>query len=340
MSGFEENEISKNANGGTEIAKRRLQELLDPALLENFQIISSRIRELESDKIRILYCHDLPSDPESAKLKDEAYRNQFHKLVFISDWQYEQYRMVLGIPYSDHSVVIESGIDPIVLDVEEAKKDKPIRCVYTSTPQRGLNIFYAVFEKLAQEYDDIHCDVFSSFKLYGWQDDPKFEELFNAIKNHKSMTYHGAVPNQELKDYLKKCHIFAYPCTWPETSCRAMLEAMSAGLLCIHPNYGALPLSSGYLNMMYAGDQDLSKHAGIFYNVAKQGIEMVRNADKHYWYRVKYNKGYVDTRYNIERVRMQWESLLTDLLRAHPDFKSREVKKAPAKVFNYRTVQQ
>ena len=29
---FEENEISKNANGGTEIAKRTLQDLIDPDL--------------------------------------------------------------------------------------------------------------------------------------------------------------------------------------------------------------------------------------------------------------------------------------------------------------------
>ena len=43
MSGFVENEISKNANGGTEIAKRKLQAILDPALLDNFQIICSQI---------------------------------------------------------------------------------------------------------------------------------------------------------------------------------------------------------------------------------------------------------------------------------------------------------
>mgnify|MGYP003632860012 FL=1 len=37
--GFEENEISENANGGTEIAKRMLGDIIDPKLLEEFQII-------------------------------------------------------------------------------------------------------------------------------------------------------------------------------------------------------------------------------------------------------------------------------------------------------------
>ena len=31
MKAFEENEISKNANGGTEIAKRKLASIIDPS---------------------------------------------------------------------------------------------------------------------------------------------------------------------------------------------------------------------------------------------------------------------------------------------------------------------
>ena len=51
MMGFEENDISKNANGGTEIAKRKLAQIIDPQLLENFQIISSRIREMNWENL-------------------------------------------------------------------------------------------------------------------------------------------------------------------------------------------------------------------------------------------------------------------------------------------------
>mgnify|MGYP003352048079 CR=1 FL=1 len=37
MIGFEENEISEKANGGTEIAKRKLASIIAPELLDNFQ---------------------------------------------------------------------------------------------------------------------------------------------------------------------------------------------------------------------------------------------------------------------------------------------------------------
>lgn len=53
MSMFEENEVSKNAFGGTELAKRKLAAILDPSLLDDFQVICSRPRELDESKIRI-----------------------------------------------------------------------------------------------------------------------------------------------------------------------------------------------------------------------------------------------------------------------------------------------
>jgi hypothetical protein len=39
MTAFEENDVSAKAFGGTELAKRKLAQILDPELLENFQII-------------------------------------------------------------------------------------------------------------------------------------------------------------------------------------------------------------------------------------------------------------------------------------------------------------
>ena len=79
MNGFEENEVSKNANGGTEIAKRKLAAIIEPELLNDFQIISSRVRDIDESKIRIFWAHDLPEDPESNKFREDSFKNQFHK---------------------------------------------------------------------------------------------------------------------------------------------------------------------------------------------------------------------------------------------------------------------
>ena len=333
MSGFEENEISKNANGGTEIAKRKLASIIDPALLDNFQIICSRPRELEMDKIRIFWAHDMAEDPESKKFQQQDFKDSFHQYVFISNWQYQRYQLIHGIPYDEKSIVLESGIEPAPESALTKPTDK-IRLVYTSTPQRGLEILVPVFEKLAELNSDIHLDVYSSFKIYGWDEaDKQFEPLYDRIRNHPQMTYYGFVSNDQLKQALNSAHIFAYPSIWQETSCRAMLESMSAGLVCVHPNFGALPETSGCLNVMYQGDyQDKSNHANIFAKHLNAAISFVRNNEHQPM--IRFNKVFVDSRYDIIRIKNQWEMMLRGLLNRYPDISSRQ---KPKQQFVYRT---
>ena len=331
--GFEENEISKNANGGTEIAKRLLASRLPSDLLDNFQIISSRIRDLDDSKIRVLFLHDLPQDPESKRLADENYRSKFHKIVYISDWQYDQYRTILGVPYDTTGTVIETGIVPAVLEGEKPR-DK-IRICYTSTPHRGLNLLVPVFKNLYEKYPEIHLDVFSSFKLYGWEDaDAQFEPLYQECREHPGITYHGAVSNQEIQDYLKTAHIFGYPCTWTETSCRSMIEAMSAKLVCVHPNRGALPFTSGNLNYMYQGDDNPQKHAALFHQALEQAIVDVRDNKKSMQDHLTFTKIYTDSRFNIDNAVRRWEATLRLLLEQYPTPESRAPK---SEMFIYRT---
>jgi glycosyltransferase involved in cell wall biosynthesis len=214
-------------------------------------------------------------------------------------------------------------------------KDKEkIRLVYTSTPQRGLEILVPVFKKLAEIHSDIHLDVFSSFKIYGWDDaDKNFEPLYDEIRNHPQMTYHGFTPHDELREYLNKCHIHAYPSIWMETACRAIIEAMSAGLICVHPNFGALTDTSAGLNVMYQGDfEDRSKHASVFAHYLNSTINMVR--DNNHTNIVQFNKIFADSRFNIERVKASWNNMLEDLLRQYPTVESRA---KPKEMFRYRT---
>ena len=257
-----------------------------------------------------------------------------HKYVFISDWQYQRYQLVHGVPYDNKSIVLESGIEPASKSCLEKNYDK-IRLCYTSTPQRGLEILVPVFSKLTEKYGDrIHLDVFSSFKIYGWDEmDKQYQPLYDEINNHPCMTYRGFVANEELKSYLNSAHIHAYPSIWPETSCRAMLEAMSAGLVCVHPNYGALPETSGGLNMMYHGDYaNRNLHALEFMNCLDAAIEMVDN--RNHLNSIQFNKEFVDGRYNINRIKGKWESMLKALIEKYPTIESRKQQKA---MFRYTT---
>lgn len=319
--GFVDNEISVKAAGGTELAKWSIAPLLPTELLDETQIISSRIRDLDPTKIRILWLHDLPEDPESSQLKYEHYRNQFHHIVFVSNWQYHRYQQVLGIPYSQNCSVIEVGIEAAT---PQPKPTDIIKLVYSSTPQRGLDILVPVFDELSKVHDNIELDVFSSYKIYGWPEaDKPFQKLFDFCEQHPKINYRGFVPNSELRKSLETSHIFAYPSTWLETSCRALVEAMSAKLWCVHPNYGALTETSGGLTMMYNGDQDKNIHAGIFYNVLNDSIELIRDNPAKLDPHLSRVKAYTDSRFNLKLAAGKWNALIDLLIKKYPTPESR-----------------
>lgn len=296
-----------SAAGGTELMAKRIA-TIRPDLLAECQIINSRVTKLDPSKIRILVLHDLPEDPESEKVLRDGGWEKFHKLVFVSYWQMNGYIQRYNIPWSK-CIVLQNAIEPI--EEHEKPKDK-IRLCYFSTPHRGLNILVPVFERLAEEHDNIELDVFSSFKLYGWEEnDSRFEDLFERCRSHDKINYHGAVSNKEIREYLKTAHILAYPSIWQETSCLVLIEAMSAGLVCVHPNYGALSETAYNWTMMYHWNEDLNQHAGTFYHVLKQAIQHVENGETGM---APIAKKFVDTFHSWEVKKTQWEMLIQSLL--------------------------
>lgn len=327
---FEENEISINSQGGTESVKRGLAERLDTSFTDDFQIICSRVRKIEEDKIRVYWLHDLPEDPETNHLKDQSSRDRFHKLVFCGNWQYSRYQLVCGIPYDDQATVIDTPIDPAPSVVKEFDT---IRLVYSSTPQRGLSILVPVFEELAKKYKNIHLDVFSSFKIYGWEEaDKQFEPLYERIRNHPQMTYHGFASNDLVRETLLKAHIHAYPSIWLECNSRSVIEAMSSGLWCVHPNFGGLVDTSGGMNFMYQGHNNLNRHASIFYEALDHAITNVHTEQIQSY--LKLVKLYADSRYAWARIKAQWEDLLGNLKLKYNTVESR---KLPGEKFIYET---
>ena len=330
---FEENEISIKANGGTELIKRRLASELPSNLTNEFQIICSRVRDLRDDKIRVYWIHDLPNDGETNHIKEQWSRDRFHKIVFCGYWQYNQFINHLNLPYDTKLAVIDNGIYPI--DDHEKPTDT-IELVYMSSPQRGLEILVPVFTKLVEKYPSIKFNVFSSFNIYGWEnadEQPRFKQVFDQCKNHPNIVYHGFKDNSFIREYLKKCHILSYPSIWPECNSIAMMEAMSAGLLCVHPNYAGLSDTCGGLTAQYQFYGDMNTHAQAFYGALDHAISIIHDpATQNY---LKFVKNYSDCRFNMNRIKLQWQDLLEGLLNQYPA-NSRKLINEP--VFSYKAL--
>jgi len=307
----EVNELNKNARGGTELMQERLHRSIPAELLSKFQIIPSRVRELDPDKKKILWLHDLPHDPESEHLKDPELRKRFSKIVAVSDWQMQMYNIISGVPYAE-SFVIKNAIDPI--PVEKKEYNGTVNLIYHTTPHRGLEILIPVFEELSRIHDNIHLDVYSSFSIYGWEErDRQYQQLFDRCRSHPKITYHGAVPNEEIRQALVKSHIFAYPSIWPETSCLAAIEAMSAMNLVVCPNFAALAETCSNFAMMYQFNENKNLHAVQFAHTLDIAIKtVIQNRGTTYPY-LDFQKQYFDYFYSWEKRKGEWLALLNSL---------------------------
>jgi glycosyltransferase involved in cell wall biosynthesis len=303
---MELNELNQNAKGGTELMADRLYSYVDNRLFDEFQIIQSRVRDLDSKKKKILWLHDLHGDGEVSHLKDGGWK-KFDKLVFVSHWQQQMYNAYLGVPF-DAGVVLKNAIKPIE---EHQKPDDKIRLIYYSTPHRGLELLYPAFDELCKHYDDVELTVYSSFGLYGWpQRDEPYKQLFKALDDHPRIRYSGSVSNKHIRNELKNHHIFAYPSIWQETSCLCLIEAMSAGLECVHSSLAALPETSMGLTRMYQYTEDMQVHVNTFFQALVNAVEIQKQVKPDY----QVQKLVANHEYNWDTRAKEWTNLLTSLL--------------------------
>lgn len=301
------------ANGGTEMMLRGLKSRLPKDLLDNFNFICSRVRDIDKSKKNILWLHDTWNDPENDHMNDPESLDRFAKLVFVSNYQLSTYNMGRNVPYAK-SVVLQNAIEPI----KNIKKDMdgPIRLIYHTTPHRGLEILVPVFEHIVDKIDiDIELDVFSSFAAYGWpsRDEP-YASLFERCKNHPKIRYHGYQPNEVVRDALAKAHIFAYPSIWVETSCIAAIEALSAGCRVICPNLGALPETTCLFSSLYHYNEDIEQHANVFANILVNEIYAVKSEKEKFVRIGEFQKNVIDPVYSWDNRIVQWEQLLRNMV--------------------------
>jgi hypothetical protein len=89
---------------------------------------------------------------------------------------------------------------------------------------------------------------------------------------------------------------------------------MSAGLACVHPNFGALYETAAGRTMMYQWQHDLNLHAAVFYNTLMTAIRAIRDRDKGLLSRLAAQKTYADSFYSWDVRAAQWEEFLQGIV--------------------------
>ena len=144
----------------------------------------------------------------------------------------------------DKFAVINNG-----LDLERFKgevKKEPFRAIYSSTPNRGLDILLDVWHNIRQEVPEAELHVFYGFKTFYEleKNNPERMKWMKAIEDKVNSTegvvWHDRVDQDTLAEEFEKSSIWAYPTYFYEISCITAMEAMASGAYPVTINYGAL----------------------------------------------------------------------------------------------------
>ena len=231
-----------NPKGGTEIQKEQLVNQLDGKNLEGINLFASICHPdlVQKDKINILWQQLSYDQPNVQLMRDRRFVDSIDYFVYNSHWCVQRFRERFQIPDYKSFVIKNASFE----FEPHTKISNKIKLIYTSTPWRGLNVLLLAIDYLNTIRDDFECDVYSSTKIYGSKfeemEKGKFDGLFERCKNTKNINYKGYATNEEVRKAVSASHIFAYPSTFEETSCIAVIEAMMAGCKVVTTNHGAL----------------------------------------------------------------------------------------------------
>lgn len=207
---------------------------------------------------------------------------------------------VVGVP-KDKVVVTRNGIDPSKFEPMLKKlKKNPLKIIYVSSPDRGLERAIGVCEVVRTHYP-VELHVFYGLenlkKLGKHQDVARYE----AIMNQPWIHYHGNVKQADLSKHYEDAAIWLYPTNFTETFCISALETVLCGVYPVVRNYGALPDTlSGIPSTIV--DRDCEKLEDYIY----WGERVCETIKLELWNTID-----VDTRRALLKER-SWESLAKD----------------------------
>jgi glycosyltransferase involved in cell wall biosynthesis len=246
-----------NPKGGTEILKEQLIAQLEPGSIDGINLIGSICHPslIQKDKINVVWQHLSYDQPNVQYMQDRKFVDSVDYFIYVSHWQYNKFRERFQIP-EYKSFIIKNATPKF--EVKPRNKAGRIKLLYTSTPWRGLGVFIKAIDILNKTRDDFEVDIYSSTRIYGSAfeeaEKGKFDALFDKCKATDNVNFRGYGLNEQIRQALQDTHIYAYPSIFEETSCLAVIEAMSAGCHVVTTNYGALPETCGEFATMIEFD--------------------------------------------------------------------------------------
>ncbi len=222
--------------------------------------IGDKIRQLGVTRPMILWCHHASDQAAVHALMTPNEKAAFQGYAMVSQWQALGYMQLYSLP-GEQIRVLRNAASPMIMAATPKDpwyvRGTPPTLAYTSTPFRGLDTLLMAFPMIRALVPEVRLRVYSSMGIYGQSDaEDQFKALYALARVIPGVEYVGPLPQAQLAEALTEVDYLTYPSTFAETSCIAVIEAMSAGAHVISTGLGALPeTTSGFATIV---DQDAS----------------------------------------------------------------------------------
>lgn len=188
----------------------------------------------------LLWCHDLNYGPVDSM-------RRFDIVMGVSQWHANMLSRYYGIE-TDY---VPNGIN--LERFSEKRRRQPMQCVYTSSPDRGLEGLLHLWPRIVEQEPGAKLVI-----AYGWDNYDKFTAMRNSgqmaqwkehmlalIEQTPNVEQVGRLPQDKLAELFLESYTWLYPTQFLEVSCITAMEAMAGGCVPVTSSVGALPETIG-----------------------------------------------------------------------------------------------
>lgn len=250
---------------------------------EHFDVVvSSRAPEMFDGRVncdlKLLWMHDVNLGDQNLSEWGDRF-DKPDKIIALTDWHANHIQRLYGIPVQKVTR-IPNGVDLARFSQASRYERQPRRFVYSSSPDRGVDVVLNMWAKIRERWADAELHIF-----YGWTAIDKivermggnytlerFKENVDAqlgfYEGEKSGIYwHDRVNQVELANELMISDIWLYPTYFMETYCITAVEMQAAGVIPVCSDLAALKETvpfpefrvSGYPNNVSYQEQYLKR---------------------------------------------------------------------------------
>ena len=206
-------------------------------------------------RVNVVWNHDLLPKEAASQMMSLMYKTD--RLFVLSEFHKSAFQRHLSVP-EERYVVTRNGVDLALVDeaLEGVERD-PDRVLYTSRPERGLDVLLTLWPEVKRRRPNLKLGV-AFYENPG--PDAHMAEYLRTLRSVAEalpdVTLLGGLTKRELYRELAGSALVLYPATFPEVSCISAMEAAACGTPMVASRYGALKetIADGESGVLIAGD--------------------------------------------------------------------------------------